>query len=126
MILEILWLRLAPLRGRRLNVRALCCVPFSPCNLCRIKKMPGEVGAQRELEAAHGRYRFRLGPRLQPFLPRHDVLMELVLQQGLRELERAALVEVRVVWPVHPGYGEDVNTFGVVVFPIRKAPQEIE
>ena len=44
---------------------------------------------------------------------------ELVLQQGLRELERAALVEVSVVRPVHPGYGENINTFGIILLPMR-------
>ena len=70
-----------------------------------VEEVPGEVGAQRELEAAHGRQRFRLGPPLQPLLPRHDVLPELVLQQGLREVERAALVEMRFVRPIHAGHG---------------------
>ena len=35
----------------------------------------------------------------------HDVLPQLLLQQGLRELERAALVEMRVVRPIHSGHG---------------------
>ena len=48
--------------------------------------------------------------------PRCDVLLELVCQQGLRKLERAALVEVRVALPVHPGHGQDVDAGGVVVF----------
>jgi len=43
--------------------------------------------------------------------------MELVLQQGLRELERAALVEVRVARSVHPGNGQDVNAGRVAVLP---------
>ena len=59
-------------------------------------------------------------------LPRHNVVPELALQQGLRELERAALVEVRVVRPVHPGHGQDVNTFRIIVFPVRQAPQKVE
>ena len=57
---------------------------------------------------------------------RHDVLPERALQQGLRELERAALVEVRVVWPVHPGHGKDVNAGGVAVFPIGETAQQVE
>ena len=56
-----------------------------------VEEVPGEVWAQRELEAAH----------------------------GLRELEHAALVEVSVARSVHPGYGENVNTFGILVLPIR-------
>ena len=112
------WLR-APLparalvEGRRRGRRSMWLrvqisrAPLSrPClDLRRVKEVPGEVGAQRELETSHGRQRFRLGPPLQPFLPRHDVLPELVLQQGLRELERAALVEMRVVRPIHSGHG---------------------
>ena len=66
-------------------------LPWPCLDLRRIKEVPGEVGAQRELEASHCRQRFRLGPPLQPLLPRHDVLPELVLQQGLGELQRAAL-----------------------------------
>ena len=52
-----------------------------------------------------GRGEGMVGPRLQPLLSRHDVLPELVVQQGLRELERAALVEVRVVRLIHSGHG---------------------
>ena len=33
-------------------------------DLCGVEEVPGEVGAQRELEAAHGRQRRGLGPRL--------------------------------------------------------------
>ena len=97
-------------RRRRLDMKVrvhFSRAPLSrPClDLRRIKEVSGEVWAQRKLEAAHGRQRFCLGPRLQPFFPRQNMLPELVLQQGLRELECTALVEVSVVRPIHSGHG---------------------
>ena len=78
------------------------------------------------LEAAHGRQRCRLGPRLHPFLPRHDVLPELALQQVIRELERAALVEVSVVWPIQSGHGQDANAGKITVLPGGETAQQVE
>ena len=64
-------LSLTPRRGRSIRLRA----PTSRAgghqrvlprrlDLCGVEEVPGEVGAQRELEAAHGRQRRHLGPRL--------------------------------------------------------------
>ena len=95
------WRRVRPSDVRRGPRRRL--------DLRRVKEMPGEVGTQRELEAPHGRQRLRFGPWPQPLVPRHDVLPDFVLQMRFSELERTALVEMRVVRPVHPGHGKDTN-----------------